>query len=82
VYEEQGRDADALAALLAVYPQVERLEPREQAALRVALGRAHHRVGDSERGLEFCLVAWAWFEAQNMPMPSPTMMLALQTIAD
>ncbi|WP_394613850.1 BTAD domain-containing putative transcriptional regulator [Lentzea sp. JNUCC 0626] len=82
VYEEQGRDADALAALLAVYPQVERLEPREQAALRVALGRAHHRVGDSERGLEFCLVAWAWFEAQNMPLPSPTMMLALQTIAD
>ncbi|MFD4670907.1 BTAD domain-containing putative transcriptional regulator [Lentzea sp. NPDC058450] len=82
LYEEQGRDADALEALLAVYPQVDQCGPREQAALRLGLGRAHHRLGETERGLPLVVAADEWFRAQDTPLPSPTTTLARQTLAD
>jgi DNA-binding SARP family transcriptional activator/tetratricopeptide (TPR) repeat protein len=82
LYEVQGRDADALAVLLDVYPLAQRCEPREQAALRIALGRAHHRTGDSERGLELCLEGLRWFQEQPVTKPNSTRTLATQTLAD
>ncbi|WP_330270984.1 NB-ARC domain-containing protein [Lentzea sp. NBC_00516] len=80
LYEQQGRNAEALEVLLQVYPLIEQCEPGEQAALRGELGRAYHRVGDHERGLELCLVADEWLR-ERQPFPSPTKSLARQTLA-
>ncbi|SEP98531.1 AfsR/SARP family transcriptional regulator [Lentzea albida] len=82
VYENQGRDGDALAVLLETYRLVERCSPREQASLRAELGRAYHRAGDHERGLALCLTADEWFREEYRDLPTSPMTGVRQTIAD
>ncbi|MGI5502924.1 BTAD domain-containing putative transcriptional regulator [Lentzea sp. CA-135723] len=66
VRELQGRDPEALDALLTLLPTLEQRTIYEQAMFSAALGRAYHRTGDDVRGLELCVRADVLMDEQEL----------------
>ncbi|MET9228266.1 BTAD domain-containing putative transcriptional regulator [Lentzea sp. NPDC003310] len=57
-YEKQGRFADAFQVLAEIHPRMaDHPDPYESGRHLAALGRAHHKVGQSDRALELCTLA-------------------------
>lgn len=83
VYEIQGRHAEALALLQRFQPRVADVPRKyEQASFLSALGRAHHRVGEAERGLELCLQAEALYRSIPDLAPDASISSTFETIGD
>ncbi|NKE57912.1 hypothetical protein FXN61_14150 [Lentzea sp. PSKA42] len=82
VYEMQGRHADALDILTKVHATVDSLNTYQRACHLAALGRAHHRAGEAERGLELCLRADEAFDEAKRDVPSMPMSTNWETKGD
>ncbi|GLY52535.1 AfsR/SARP family transcriptional regulator [Lentzea sp. NBRC 102530] len=82
VRELQGRDAEALEVLLTLLPTLAERHVVEQATYQAALGRAYHRVGQDERGLELCRQADALFSGQDRSALADPVTKNRRTIGD